>query len=349
MFAILVMALHFFGSGAGWSNFPFANANLAVDFFFMLSGFVLCHVYEHGMKTRTISTAKFISHRFVRMYPLHIASMIAMGVVDHLYWGKLPYVDGPVWTGVLNVLLLQSMGFTSQWSWNAASWSISNEFWIGALILPVVFQKVRTEAIVLAAYAGYFFLYNSAHTIHAAYQALPAGLSTGMVRSFSGILLGVAIYRIAAATAQTPANPSRWKNLSALVEALLLGGIVYVVYGDARGNIEFEALAAMPFLIFSVSQSGSVVARILSCRPMKWLGEISYSVYLVHFPMITLGVYLGMMKITNPYIRFAAFAAVVLTLSTLVYRYFERPIYKRYRDLFVPVGYREEVSERVKV
>ncbi|VWB70987.1 acyltransferase family protein [Burkholderia lata] len=349
IFAILVVALHFFGSAAGWTHFPFANADLAVDFFFMLSGFVLCHVYERGLREKTISVARFLSHRFVRMYPLHIASMIAMGVVDRLYWGRLPYVDGVVWTGILNVLLLQSMGVQTQWSWNGASWSISNEFWIGALFLPFVFQRVRTEFVVLAAYAGYLFLYSSVHTLHSVYPTLPGGVSIGMVRSFSGILLGVAIYRLAMASVSTPVDPFRFRRVAAIVETLLFTAIVYVIYGEDRGKIEFETLAAMPFLIFSVSRSGSVFARALSSRPMQWLGEISYSVYLVHFPLITLGVYLGMMKIVNPYVRFLIFVTIVLAVSTLVYRYFERPIYRRYRDAFSRTQHEQQAVSTTRV
>ncbi|MCA8242817.1 acyltransferase family protein [Burkholderia sp. AU32262] len=337
LFAVMVVALHFFGSAYGWKNFPFANGYLAVDFFFMLSGFVLCHVYESGLRSQTILTVRFISHRLVRMYPLHIATMIVAGCIDYLYWNKLPYADGASWSAIVNVLLLQTTGLTTSWSWNAASWSISGEFWVGVLILPFVFQRVRTEFVVLAAMAGYYFLFQSIPTLHEhPYRVLSGNLSVGIIRSFSGIMMGVAIYRISCTLKSTSADPSRFSAIAGFFEVISLGSIIYIMHSNLRGHVEFATLFAMPFLIYSVANSHSVVARLLSSAPMRWLGSVSYSIYLIHFPMITLGVYIGMMKIENPYIRFSIFAPVVLVTATLVYRLFERPIYMKFRDMLLP-------------
>ncbi|RFU45989.1 acyltransferase [Paraburkholderia sp. DHOC27] len=337
IFAILVMALHFFGSSFGWKSFPFGDGYLAVDFFFLLSGFVLCHVYERGLQNGQIPLAQFVSHRLVRMYPLHLLTMLAAGCIDYLYWGKLPYIDGAMWTGLLNVLLLQTTGLAEAWSWNAASWSISGEFWIGMLVLPIAFQRARTELLVLAAYAGYFYLYHNIHTLHEPpYRVLSIGISIGILRAASGILLGVAVYRITRALRSTIADPNRFRITAGFLELAILTGLIFVTHSDWRGNVEFAALFSMPFLIYSVSMSQSWMVKLLSTWPMRWLGEISYSVYLIHFPMITLGVYLGMMKITNPFVRFAIFAPIVLALATLIFNIFERPIYRRFRDALIP-------------
>ncbi|BBP99073.1 hypothetical protein BSFA1_42020 [Burkholderia sp. SFA1] len=114
-------------------------------------------------------------------------------------------------------------------------------------------------------------------------------------------------------------------------EALILVGILYITYLSTHGDIEFIALACMPILILSVSVSDSWMAGVLESRPLVWLGQVSYSVYLLHIPILGALYDVGLTRIDNLYLRFSVFATAVFLLSWACFRWFEHPIYQRLR------------------
>jgi peptidoglycan/LPS O-acetylase OafA/YrhL len=122
---------------------------LMVDFFFVLSGFIMCHVYaryfENSVNRQNFK--KFAIARFARVYPLHLFSMfLTTFFLFLLYqWGAqvTPLLDteNSVYSLVTNMLLLHSMNFHQWFTFTHASWSISVEWWM-YMVFPFWWRRL---------------------------------------------------------------------------------------------------------------------------------------------------------------------------------------------------------------
>jgi len=114
-----------------WLIGIFAKGYLAVDLFFMLSGFVLWLNYSESLRSKgAASVPRFFGRRIARIWPLHAAILCATaafalllqlsghGDPIHYPWSDLP----------LHLLLIQNWGFSNSLTWNDPAWSISCEF-----------------------------------------------------------------------------------------------------------------------------------------------------------------------------------------------------------------------------
>jgi peptidoglycan/LPS O-acetylase OafA/YrhL len=111
---------------------------LMVDFFFVLSGFIMCYVYGKDFAD-SVTGAKFrrfIGARFARVYPLHVLTLCLMALT---FWvsAKVGLPDLPalttensIYSFVTNLFLLHSMNLHGWFTWVHASWSISTEWWM---------------------------------------------------------------------------------------------------------------------------------------------------------------------------------------------------------------------------
>jgi peptidoglycan/LPS O-acetylase OafA/YrhL len=257
---------------------------LAVDMFFMLSGFVMAHVYSAAFcESIRRHYRSFLVARIARLYPLHLfvlllflvtalTSRLIAGMQTGSFEG-LP-LTGPRSLGALiaNIFMLQGLD-AGTLSWNYPAWSISVEF-IAYLAFPL---------------------------------ALPA-----MWRAANSVKLALAICLFAALAwlaYLTRDNFDQWNGPMVLLRGLpefLIGTLLYFIFrGSAhvtwpgRDIFAFGLVAAVLLsLHFGVSDSLTVLlfamlipiavinrgsfARVASLGPLLWLGEISYSLYLVH-------------------------------------------------------------------
>jgi peptidoglycan/LPS O-acetylase OafA/YrhL len=107
--------------------------SIAVQFFFVLSGFIFFFKYKDVISSKNISFKNFIILRISRLYPLHLFTLFFM-VFIQFYYQRLNgeyyvYQDGNTLKNfILHFFLIQEWGFNSGWGFNAASWSISVEF-----------------------------------------------------------------------------------------------------------------------------------------------------------------------------------------------------------------------------
>ncbi|MDE3060645.1 MAG: acyltransferase, partial [Pseudomonadota bacterium] len=128
---------------------------LGVDFFFILSGFIIARQYEADIATRRISFRQFTVRRLARLYPMYIFSTIVFIIINakilaprllelHMapavYYGKGPQV---VWNLVQQALMISNIGGMIA-PWNGAAWSISVEWVVNVLffILTLGFRRV---------------------------------------------------------------------------------------------------------------------------------------------------------------------------------------------------------------
>lgn len=256
----------------------FGKGYLAVDLFFMLSGFVLWLNYAERLRARGLGAAPlFLARRLARIWPLHIfilgwAVLFALALVltgnpnpDSYPWSELP----------LHVLLIQNWGFTDTLTWNDPAWSISCEF-AAYLLFPLLALAVDWRRFGSAALVGLLALLAlTLHAVMAAHGATTLGADVphlGLPRALAEFAMGTILCALWERWRATPRLPLALSLVAIIISALLLGR------GAAETLFVPSLLAALLFAV-ALTDKGSP----LGWRPIHYLGEISYATYLVHY------------------------------------------------------------------
>jgi len=313
------------GVGAAWVlcyhvqyalHVPVAECGfLAVDLFFMLSGFVLSHAHS-GMGFGWASYTHFLRDRFARIFPMHWAALTVVGLVLLLH--PTLFRDMEARFGVpeliASVFLVQNWGFSPP-SWNGPAWSLSTE-WLVSLGFPLfLWGARRVERPLLAglgcaACLGAFALVlQFTHHPNADVQGRAA-----IVRTVLEFAAGCLLYRMYLTEIRVNAAGK------ILAAALLAVGL------SAPDRTMF-AIFAFPIVIL-ISTQRSMTARVLASRPLAFLGRISFSIYLLHWILLQasdrLEASLGV-RGWGAFLWFCGFTLLVLVLSTVTYHLVENP------------------------
>ncbi|RPF72753.1 acyltransferase [Aurantiacibacter spongiae] len=295
---------------------------LAVDVFFLLSGFVMWLNYGPRLRRDGLAGApRFWWRRIARIWPLHalvLAGMVAFALVL-LAAGRstagYPFGELP-----LHLLLVQNWGFTPDLSWNHPAWSISAE--LGAyLLFPLVAVSVRWEdmrpAMLIAAMIG------AAFALHAVFAlAGEPGLGGRIARL--GLVRCVLEFAIGVMCANLWLS---WRAGWTGALASALAGGVLAALGIAVGWPE-TAFVPLAFaaLLLALALDGGPIARALGSAPLRWLGDASYATYLIHFPLFILVKLVGVdERLQLGPVGFVVYCAVLLALSGALHRWWEKP------------------------
>lgn len=333
----LLVALYHFDMRLPLQLGPFvSNGYLFVDFFFVLSGFVMSHAYGNRLADRS-SRLNFIVRRWGRLWPLHIALLLAlMGV--HLasrFMGKagISHVNPEYF--LANVLLVHSMGLFDYLAFNHPSWSISTEFF--AYLAFAVFCLARGErlreilAVAVVLFTGTILFLQKGH--------IASTYDLGFIRCLYGFFTGYVVYRLALRTGRD----GLWASGRMEIPASLL----MVAFVGTVGHLHVLTLIA-PFvfglLVLSFWTDCGPVSRVLQARPLQKLGLWSYSIYMTHYFLIHVmwqvlwaiyhsptlrgmpGVsYLISGEMPARYLLLVMLATALLLLSAFTYRVIEQP------------------------
>jgi peptidoglycan/LPS O-acetylase OafA/YrhL len=313
----------------------FARGYLGVDFFFVLSGFIITHVYLASLASPNLSAVQiFLWHRFIRLYPVHITVLAGLVAIVSFVGAAGFALNNPQewqWNDLLwQLTLLHAWGVTASPGWNVPSWSISAE-WFAYLLFPLLapaLMWVRERGIALliavAALAAMALLFAMVGWTLNTWTGAPA-----LARVWGEFLCGAALCRVVALSHKLPLPRG---------DILATGAFVAFLFGASAGLQDFALVALLALTIFGTATSGAHVTQILGSRPFVWLGEISYSVYMVHFPILIvirrLWERLGFAQWQPAGKIFAFMATVVfiLALAALLFYVVERPARTRLRD-----------------
>jgi len=281
---------------------------LAVDFFLVLSGFVLSHSYLY--RERPVGARDFICRRLARLWPLHVVTIFtAVGI-----WRSLnpAWPESDSWlyehcnlnTFLQNLALVHNVGLPPQtWSWNIPSWSISVEFWVNVVFILFVRQQTRSWKLLALAVASLGVIYWQTGSLKTDFENYFTYLNSGLLRGMASFFLGILSYRFFLATRE------RSPGLASATVLEVLSLTIAILLGFAnKGGYPALELAAPPLFMFMVplfAYERGLLSRCL--RPIDHLGTISYSIYLNHYGL--------MMYINTPWLS----RHVPEPLSTLLY------------------------------
>ncbi len=317
--ALWVVGHHWLGkSSTPFVQTVFGEGHRAVDIFFVLSGLILTLVYR---ELSLGAVPRFMAQRVFRIYPLHMATLLALALVIQLPSVDLQAFLLPAFAG--SMLLLQPYihldGLTTV---NPVAWSIGVEM-VYYLLFPFLLLALQSmdgrknyKATLTALLCILFAV--QLHEMQTNYGAVSGmdALQRGIYSFALGMVL--AKWRGVVALSATVASAIECLACAAICVALALHQGAYV-----------PGLAAV--LIFSLSFDVGVVAVALRQRIWVWLGHISFSIYLLHYPIqvamdkIAAFEALGAGDDMHQLLRLAALMAILLLVSTLGYRYVEMP------------------------
>jgi len=272
----------------------YTNGPVLVDLFFVFSGFLMFTLYDGHINTGAQGRA-FIKRRFARIYPIHFimlliaflyafARLVAhwVGLATVTPGEILPFEPGATetWQSFLsNLTLTQSMGLHDHLSYNMPSWTVSVEFWTYFVFLGVMLwarpKKAWHFGLIAAAIAlNYYILSRLKPDMNFHYDL---GFWRCLGGFFTGVLVAYA-YRIILPKYEKTKIP-RW--LATFIELIALSTlIIFVIYFPGKAQFFIAPVAFIFVLGFSFDMGG--ISKFMGTRPLRYLGRISYSVYMVH-------------------------------------------------------------------
>ncbi|ALM86112.1 acyltransferase [Bordetella sp. N] len=318
---------------------------LAVDLFFMLSGFVMAHVYCTSFDRRVDARSywSFLSARIARIYPLHLAVLglfvavaVIVSVAEYAAGGPLQGIPA---TGVRSMLALVANLFmlqglhASTLSWNYAAWSISLEF-MAYLAFPFVLLRVwraspqaqgLLAAVLCAVLLGLAWWTNDDFNVW-------DGPST-LLRCLPEFLLGTLLYR----AYTSPLRPALLSGDAAT--GVLLALVLLTLHAKGPDLLVVLLFAA---LLLAVVSNRSRFGAWLNSSPLVWLGEVSYALYLIHglvehttTEVLTKGLAIHDRHALSPGSSFGMMMlmlTVSLLLAAACYRWIEKPAQRYVRS-----------------
>jgi peptidoglycan/LPS O-acetylase OafA/YrhL len=326
---------------------------LMVDFFFVLSGFIMCHVYAKYFETSVNARnfKKFAIARFARVYPLHLFSMLlTIFFLFLLYqWGaQVPPIldtENSVYSVITNMLLLHSMNFHQWFTFTHASWSISVEWWMYMIFPFLVAPFMRLTkpgrlVIVALCIAGYLMIgyvlvplvtvpdsISFLRTNGTPPFSLNVSYQFGFFRCLFGFVIGTIVYL---------AWKDNWaKKLfsSGYTVLILLAGLFTCMHFAV---LDVFTVLFFPFILLAAAYGNRYMNSLLGTKTMQKLGDWSFSIYLIHQPFLyqatalmqnpnKTGVTLSNLSMLTSWLICMGFIVFLLFVSYLSYRLIELP------------------------
>lgn len=277
--AIFVVMYHISIANSIAAHDFFRSSYLFVEFFFILSGFVLAHsyAYKDGLTFKT-----FIFPRAFRIFPLHLFVLTMMIGIEFckLYAQKEGFhFQAAAFTGdnslsevIPNALLIHAWTYlTSASSFNGPSWSISIEFYLYVILFITLVLNRKARNIIWfvlsgSAFAFIFFRY--------------AGIPETVLRGLSCFFAGVIVYTIYRKLNLSEKVKSRQSLFSIIEIALIISAFILISIEIQNKSILSSLLFSLMIMVFSFE--AGIVSKMLKNQVFVLIGKLSFSIYLTH-------------------------------------------------------------------
>ncbi len=254
------------------------SAWMFVDFFFVLSGFVMSLAYKTKIQNG-LSFKEYFLARFFRLFPLHIFVMFMflplIGAKYYLYnngfGGTDPSLTENTYTFLTTFFLFNSLGFEG--GWNFASWSISAEF-VAYITFFWLLRLIPNKAFIAFVFSLSIIIFLASYLYFGVFT--PFTWDFGFLRSVPAFLLGVVLYSV---YEKLPVKQNH--NLKELLAVLFL--IFSVSMTTINSWFAYSAVLSFLYAVYVFSSDGDgFFGRLLNMKVPKLLGKYSYSIYMTH-------------------------------------------------------------------
>ncbi|WP_443947412.1 acyltransferase family protein [Pedobacter sp. AW1-32] len=347
--AIIVVTFHLTEPlGTGHLDILVNHGYLAVDFFFLLSGFVIGYAYDDRWNKMTIGT--FFKRRVVRLQPMVVLGMtlgaIGFYFTDSSIWPLIHTI--PVWKMLLVMFIgwtvlpvplsLDIRGWEEMHPLNSVGWSLFFEY-IANILYAVGIRKLSKTALGILVWIAAVALAHLAITgpngdVSGGWTLNTAQVRVGITRTMFPFFAGLLLSRIA--------KPKQIKH-AFLYCSLLVALVLYMPrIGGANHlwmNGIYESVCIIivfPAIVY-LGASG-ILSNQTEQKVCRFLGDISYPLYLVHYPLV----YFYVAWISNnkgvtfiqalPYAVLILFGSIVLAYAAL--KWYDEPVRKWLRQKF---------------
>jgi peptidoglycan/LPS O-acetylase OafA/YrhL len=311
---------------------------VAVQLFFCLSGFIFFWLYATRIAARTITPGAFAVLRLSRLYPLHLATLLAVlaGQWAHERLTGTPFVypTNDAYYFVLQLFFASAWGLSKTFSFNGPIWSVSVEILLYALFFAFCWLRWKTLATTfLMALVGHYLVSKFDKDIASGVECFFLGGTMYLI--FERIVRGGDGLRV---TYWLPAITAlAW--LATVVDMATHGAVTHTLGLplSERNAARWPVYALFPATLLSLAlleaKFGPLVKR------LSFIGDLSYSSYLLHFPLqlalatVVAGLAIDPALYYCPWVM-AAFFIVLIALSLASHRYFEMPMQRWLRKKF---------------
>ncbi|HSC61482.1 MAG TPA: acyltransferase [Rhizomicrobium sp.] len=317
----LLVALHHFPARGFIYSLPLVrNAWLLVDFFFVLSGFVIAYAYGERLSTGA-QIKSFTLRRFLRLWPLHVVILggfVVLEVIGYTRTGMIFTGGRSLYALGTNLLLMQALGFHPGLTWNTPSWSISTEFWTYLIFAAVCFSLPRLRAaasLALIALSVGILVFVSRFGMRETFD-------WAIARCVFGFFTGVLTFEV-----WSRGWLKQFAGSVAEIGAVLFA-LAYLIFVPGNRALEYLAPPVFACLVLVFANGRGWVSRAMDTRTANALGRWSYSIYMVHMLVLaSIASALNMVHVTGwrADALTLGYIACVIGISALTWRWVEIP------------------------
>lgn len=334
--SIMVVAFHILeASSTSHLDQIINHGYLAVDFFFLLSGYVIGYAYDDRWKTMHIKD--FFKRRLIRLQPMVVMGMIIGAICfyfqDSVLWPSIHEV--PVW----KMLLVMLVGFTliplpasmdiRGWSemhpLNGPGWSLFYEY-VANILYALFIRKFSKTLLSILVFLSAVVLIHVAITsptgdIIGGWSLDPEQIHIGFARVMYPFFAGLLLFRMG--------KLIQVKNAFLLCSLLLIIVLAMPRVGGKEHfwmNGLYDAVIVIfgfPFIVF-LGASGNIESRFYS-KVCKLFGDISYPIYITHYPIIY--IYTGWIATNKIQLKDAIPVGLIVFISCIAIGYMSLKLY----------------------
>ncbi len=342
--ALIVVLFHIPWLNFFYENSLIRNGYLMVYLFFILSGFVITHNYLIRINSPK-DFYQFIVLRTGRIYPLHLVFLMVFlfyEVIKYLsvqflgfYNPTSPFEINNLTNFIYNLFLIHSFGF-SESSFNGPSWSISAEFYTYIFfgIITLFYKQIFIYLCSIIAFISVTILCFTNY-------------SSGLLLCITGFFIGSVTYKI-----YERLSTFKFKYYTHLLSITFFVIACYICFKIPFKH-DITSFFIFPFLILFIALSPDhPISKILNIKVFRWLGKISYSIYMSHASILWVFTQFLKVVLKIPFTSIdkdlviqtsygVGSIALILALITIIsishfsYKYIEDYYRRRAKDIFI--------------
>ncbi|WP_125722951.1 acyltransferase family protein [Flavobacterium ustbae] len=340
--AILVVAFHIFEAFAGGNRFVqiINHGYLAVDFFFLLSGFVVAYAYDD--RWGKMGQWEFYKRRLIRLQPMVIMGMI-IGAIFYYFQASdilFPMIAGmEVWKVILTMVIgftllpippsLEIRGWGEMHPLNGPAWSLFFEY-IANILYALIFRKFSNKvlSIFVLIFAGLlinYTVFGPKGDVIGGWSLNLEQLNVGFTRLLYPFFAGVLLCRLG--------KLIHIKGAFWICSILITIVLAVPRFGDENSlwmNGLYESIAIIfIFPLIVAIGAGGEIKNEFSLKICKLLGDISYPIYITHYPLIywfTAWVVDNKVTMANGFLEGIGVLIVSIVLAFVCLKLYDEPV-----------------------